>query len=76
MSVDVAQLGRLIKYIRKDITREEIRSEWLALLPAMSMQFIKTIEWEEYYNRATGADIDLRPSSDILAEVEEVRKYV
>lgn len=34
------------------------------------------MSFEDYYDQATGANIDLRPAKEILAEVEEVRREI
>ena len=42
----------------------------------MVMKHIQFIEYEEFKNRVMGSDIDTRPIEEIMADVEEVRKYI
>lgn len=56
--------------------RAELKAQWNALLPFMSMQWLKAIDFEDYYNRAAGSTLDMRSDEEILAEVEDVRRQI
>ena len=56
--------------------RAEARQEWVALLPFMSIQWLKYMDFEAYYDKVCGRDLDLRPKEEILREVEEIRKQM
>lgn len=45
-------------------------------MPQMVLKRINFIEFEDFKNRVTGSDIDTRPIEEIMADVEEVRRYV
>lgn len=42
--------------------------------PYMIRKDIKFMSWEDYWDRVSGQNIDLRPASEILAEVAEIRE--
>ena len=50
--------------------------QWVQLLPHMVLKRMNFIEYEDFKNRICGSDIDTRPVEEILADVEEVRRYV
>lgn len=52
---------------------ERIHLQWAVQLPLMSISGT-VLSFSEYRDRVTGANIDLRPTSEILAELEEVEK--
>ena len=68
----------LAKEIKKQNRRDELKAEWNTYLPFAAMRLVKFKEdsFEEYYKRVTGANIDLRPATDILAEAEEIKKQL
>lgn len=44
------------------------------MLPYMSLEMLKFISFDDYYNQATGGDLDMRPAAEILAEAQEIRR--
>jgi len=51
---------------------EQIRSQWVAMLPQMALKKLKYMPYEEYKNQCTGKNIDLRSTEEIIAELEEL----
>lgn len=49
--------------------KENHRKEWLALLPLM-IQAGKYTSFEDYYEKVTGKNIDMRPVDEIIAEID------
>lgn len=49
---------------------DSFRAEWVQLLPWMSMKTFKYLSFEEYVNKRTGKNIDMRPTEAIIAEIE------
>lgn len=61
--------GRVINEKR----RSEARDEWLAALPFMYLKWLKFVSFKDFYDSQTGANLDLRPTTEILADVEKIR---
>lgn len=72
--MDVVSLSDLLRIITDKNGEEKAFRQWIAILPVMWSGAAKFIEFDEFRDRLTGADIDTRPASEILAEVEEIRQ--
>lgn len=72
-SLDVAVMYRLSVKIAEENRKELVRRQWLQYLPLMAMRMVKEIPFEEYLNRNM-VTYDARPTEEILAEVEQVRR--
>lgn len=70
----MVSLSDLLRIITDKNGEEKAFRQWLAVLPVMWSGAAKFIEFDEFRDRLTGADIDTRPASEILAEVEEIRQ--
>lgn len=46
--------------------------QWCAILPLMHMKYIKFISFNDYKDRVTGKDLDLRDTDTIIAEIKEL----
>ena len=67
--------NEFIEFIVLAITKEKedkIRGVYNALLPYYANMGIY-MPFEEFYDKFTGANIDLRPADEILNEAEEIR---
>lgn len=51
---------------------DEIRGVYHGLLSYLAMRG-KFMTFEQFYDKMTGADIDLRPSEELLKEAEEIQ---
>lgn len=65
----------LVKKIRDDNTDEWLKSQWVAYLPFMAMGFVKSMTYQDYKERSL-VTIDTRPTEEILAEVEAIRREI
>lgn len=75
-SMPVTDMRPLLETVIIQERDKRIREQWLALLPLMQMNVIKYISEEDYKIRVSGGDIDQRPASEILAEVQAIRKEI
>lgn len=55
--------------IKKE-SEDRIERQWLAMLPNM----VKYVRFEEFRDLVTGANIDLRPVDEIIAEIDAKHK--
>ena len=44
------------------------------MLPFMSMKMLEYISFPEYINKCSGRNIDMRPVSEIIADIEETHE--
>ena len=64
-----------IEFVVLALTKErqdEIRGMYHALLPVLALRG-KFMTFEQFFDKMTGADIDMRPAEDILKESEEIQ---
>ncbi len=64
-----------IEFIVLALTKErqdEVKGIYHALLPVMALRG-KFMTFEQFFDKMTGADIDLRSADDILKESEEIQ---
>lgn len=52
---------------------ERIFQQWVAQLPMMAFSG-KPISFADYKDRVTGANIDRRPTAEILAELDDLER--
>lgn len=71
--LDVAVMYRLSVKIAEENRKERLRRTWLQYLPLMAMKMVKEETFEEYLARNT-VTYDTRPTEEILAEVDQVRR--
>lgn len=74
MQMDVGKFLKFVLKAKEEECREQIRKQWTAMLPLMSIKYLKYTPFEEYYEKCTGANIDMRPAEEIIADTEEARK--
>ncbi len=70
MNLDIDSGLELIAKARNKERDERIFKQWTAQFPLMALSG-KAESFDEYRDRVTGANIDLRPTGEILAEVDE-----
>lgn len=73
MSLDLETALRLIIKAKEEERDERIFRQWVAQLPLMAMSG-EPISFEDYRDRVTGANIDLRPTAEIMAELDDVER--
>lgn len=64
---------QLIAKAQEEERNQRIWLQWAIQLPMMALGET-AIPFEEYRDRVTGANIDFRPTADIMAELDEVEK--
>lgn len=74
--LDVVDLAGILKKAEEQNNRDRMYAEWVTLQPFMIIKWLRYMPFDEYYDRRTGSDIDMRPADEILAEVEDIKKYV
>lgn len=73
MALDAETGCRLILKAMEKERDDRLFQQWTAQLPVMAM-FGSPVGFEEYRDRMTGANIDLRSTSEILRELDEVER--
>jgi hypothetical protein len=74
MRMDVGRFTQFVLNAKEMERKEQIQRQWTAMLPLMSMQYLKYMSFEEYYNNCTGANVDLRSTEEIIADIEETHR--
>lgn len=72
--MDVPDFLRFLKIAREKEREETARSQWVLHLPYMSMGLMKYVSFEEYYDKISGKNVDLRPAEEIIKEIEALHK--
>lgn len=70
MDLPVRIGAELIIKAREEDRVDQIRAEWVSLLPWMQSGHLKLVQWADYFDQRTGRNIDTRPAGDIIAELE------
>lgn len=73
LNLDINTGCALIIKAREEKRDERIFRQWAAQLSSMAL-IGETMSFEAYKERVTGANIDTRPTNQILAELDEVEK--
>lgn len=72
MKLDVEMVLRLIKTAEEKEKENRYFLQWVVQLPHMGKE--NFISFDAYVDRLTGRNIDQRPTSEIMAEIEEIEK--
>lgn len=51
---------------------EKFFSQWVAQLPLMAVKMLEYIPFNEYRDKLTGKNIDMRSNEEIIAEIESL----
>ena len=73
MSLDLETALRLTINAKEEERDERIFRQWVAQPPLTAMSG-ETISFEDYRDRVTGANIDFRPTAEIMAELDDVER--
>ena len=73
LQTDVETGLALIQQAKEKDKEERIFQQWVAQLPLMAYTGEFT-SFADYKDRVTGANIDLRSTTEIMAELDEVEK--
>lgn len=74
MSMNIDSFMELVKIAKEKEKEEKLHRQWTSMLPFMSLKQLEYISFKEYKERVTGANIDVRPTSVILKEIEEIHR--
>lgn len=74
MQMDTGKFLQFVLNAKEEERKEQVRKQWTSMLPLMSMQYLKYMPFEEYYEKCSGANIDLRSTEEILADIEETHR--
>ena len=69
MQMPFEEFCELCVHASKQMQRKEIREQWVSLLPYMYLKQLKFMNFDEYFDLCTGANIDMRPAQEIIDEV-------
>lgn len=70
LDLPAAMGAKLITKAIEDEKDDDLRAEWVALLPWMQSGQLKLIQWQEYREQRLGLNIDRRPTDEIIRELE------
>jgi len=65
----------LIEKAREETRNERIFQQWVVQLPLMGYTGVY-VGFADYKDRVTGANIDRRPTAEIMAEVDEIERQL
>lgn len=72
--MSIREFARFYKVAKEEELRERNFMAYCHYLPYMDKKTF--MSFEDYHKKCTGADIDKRPASEIMAEVEAIRREI
>lgn len=63
----------LMKTMEKE-KEEQIKTQWTTMLPFMSMKILGYMSFEDYRDKCTGKNIDMRSTDEIIRDIEETHR--
>ena len=72
MQSDLQTAQRIIEKAREKERENKFFLQWVVQLPNMTKETF--ISFESYVDKVTGRNIDTRPVSECMAELEEIKK--
>ena len=76
MKMDVGEFIEFVLNAREMEERDRLHKQWTAMLPLMSIQYLEYMTFEDYVDRCTGANIDMRPTNEIIADILDAHEKV
>lgn len=73
MQLDAEVALGLIRKAQEQEREERLFQQWVAQLPIMALTGV-SVSFADYKARVTGTNIDLRPTAEIMAELDEVER--
>lgn len=70
--MEICEISEFLKVAQDRELDERIYAQWLVQLPMMNSDTY--ISFTDYRDKLTGANLDLRPAEDIIAEIEEAHR--
>lgn len=74
MTMDADDFFDLVEIAIQKEKEEKIHRQWCSMLPFMSMKMLEYISFPEYIDKCSGKNIDMRPASEIIADIEETHQ--
>lgn len=74
MQMDIDDYFEISELAREKDFEDRMYQQWCELLPYMSLKMLEYISFDDYFNRVTGKNVDLRPAAEIIAEIEELHR--
>lgn len=72
MQLDIETAMKVIEKAREKEKENRYFLQWVVQLPNMDKE--NFVSFESYLDRVTGRNIDMRPISECMAEIEEIKK--
>lgn len=72
MQLDIQTAMRVIEKAREKEREKRFFLQWVVQLPNMTKE--NYISFDSYVDKVTGRNIDTRPASECMAEIEEIKK--
>lgn len=72
MQTDIGAAQRIIQKAREKEKENRYFLQWVVQLPNMTKE--NFISFDSYLDKVTGRNIDKRPISECMAEIEEIKK--
>ena len=70
--MDIDSASRIIEKAREKEKENRLFLQWVVQLPNMTKESF--VSFESYLDKVTGRNIDNRPISECMAEIEEIKK--
>lgn len=74
LKMDPDTFIEMIEIALEEEKKERAHRQWSAMLPFMSLGMLEYASFEEYFEKLSGKNVDLRPASEIMAELEELHQ--
>ena len=74
LDLDAVYLYRMDRKAKEGKNRDEAYQYWLVHLPFMMRKEIRYEKFNDFYDRVSGKNLDMRPEAEILAEVAAIRE--
>lgn len=74
LQMDVETFIEMVEIALEKEQEELAHRQWSAMLPFMSLGVLENISFREYFEKLSGKNVDLRPASEIIAEIEELHQ--
>lgn len=74
LQMDTDTFIEMLEIALEDERKERAHRQWSAMLPFMSLGMLEYISFQEYFEKLSGKNVDLRPASEIIAEIEELHQ--
>ena len=69
----IIKFCKLIEKALDEEKKENYRRQWLSLLPVLAMRG-KYMSFEQFYEKMSGANIDMRSTDEIIAEIDKAHE--